>query len=42
MTSCSNTYGKKYKDKKLIKNWGPISLLNVDAKLISKVLAEKL
>ena len=33
MTSCSNTYGKKYKDKKLI---------NVDAKLISKVLAEKL
>ena len=33
---------KKDKDKKLIKNWIPISLLNVDTKLISKVLAERL
>ena len=30
---------KKDKDKRLIKNWRPICLLNVNAKIISKVLA---
>ena len=28
---------KKGKDKRLIKNWRPISLINIDAKIISKV-----
>ena len=40
--SCNKTYGKKDKDKKLIKNWITISLLNVDTKLIFKVLAARL
>ena len=33
---------KKGKDKRMIKNWQPISLINVDAKIISKVLAKRL
>ena len=30
---------KKGRDKRLIKNWRPVSLMNVDTKIASKVLA---
>ena len=33
---------KKGKDKRLVKNWRPISLTNADAKLASKTLAKRL
>ena len=33
---------KKGKDKRLIKYWRPISLINVDAKIASKTLAKRL
>ena len=33
---------KKGKDKRFIKNWRPISLINYDSKLLSKTLAERL
>ena len=33
---------KEDRDKRFIKNWRPISLLNVDSKIISKALSENL
>ena len=33
---------KKGKDRSLIKNWRPISLVNVDAKIMSKVIATRI
>ena len=33
---------KKDRDKRFVKNWEPVSLLNVDTKILSKSLAEKL
>ena len=33
---------KKEKDKRLVKNWRPISFVNVDAKLGCKTLAKRL
>jgi len=32
---------KKGKDRTLLENWRPISLVNVDAKIVSKVIATR-
>ena len=37
-----NLIAKKDRDKRFVKNWPPISLLNVDTKILSKSLAGKL
>ena len=36
------TYGKKNKDKRYVVNWRPISLLNVDVKIVSKAITVEL
>ena len=41
-TSCYKINSEKDRDKRFIKNWGPISLLSVDMKLISEVLTRRL
>ena len=33
---------KKYRDKRFVKNWRPISVINVDSKIASKALASRL
>ena len=38
----SHLLRKKGRDKRLIKNWRPISLLNIDTKILSKVLATRI
>ena len=41
-TSSNKINRKKGRDKRYIQNWRPISLINVNVKLISKALAERL
>ena len=37
-----NLLEKSGKDRTLLENWGPISLVNVDTKIMSKVIAARL
>ena len=39
-SNCS--YWKKDKDKRFLRNWRPVSLINVDAKIASKAIALKI
>lgn len=36
------TYGKKNKDKRYVVNWRPVTLLNVDVKIVSKAITVEL
>ena len=46
--SCSQKHAvitlieKKEKDRRFLENWRPISLVNVDAKIMSKVIASRI
>ena len=41
-TSGHNSYGKKGKDRSFLDNWRPITLVNVEAKIMSKSIATRI